>query len=421
VSTNPRLFGNYELQEHLVSGGMTEAWRAFDLHYQRTIVIKLLHADLQYNPDFMAHFWSLPLEREAQTLLSLHHPNIARIHGYYVSLPAESGNPMPYIVMDYKEGQSLAQYIHNTSYKGAFPPAVDLVHLFASLAAAIDYAHQQGIIHGYIKPSTILLGKYKSSQNLIGVPILTDFGITRLLGIPTYVLCHWEPDTSLYISPEQVEGHPATRHSDMYALGIILYEMCSGMRPFNGENTQQIMMRQVSTVPPALSEINPAVSPAVSAVIMRNLAKDPEERFSSATDMVIALTDALSIPTPEILKQYFSATDTMKMPVSPSEPAHVGKSRVPRIRRSHIALIIVLLLILAALIVGAFFVLGHGKVAGTIQTGERISFVRSWDMPANKPLTSENGTLARITRFAQEKPNLQEQQKQIDLLQSYSS
>ncbi len=100
MSTNLRLFGNYELQERLVSGGMAETWRAFDLHFQRTIVIKLLHADLHYNPDFMAHFWSLPVEREAQTLLSLHHPNIARIHGFYISLPGESGNPMPYIVND---------------------------------------------------------------------------------------------------------------------------------------------------------------------------------------------------------------------------------------------------------------------------------------------------------------------------------
>jgi eukaryotic-like serine/threonine-protein kinase len=356
VSANLRLFGNYELQEHLLSGGMTDVWRAFDLHVQRTVVIKLLPADLQYNPDFMAHFWSLPVEREAQALLTLHHPNIARIHGFYISLPGESGNPIPYIVMDYIAGQSLAQYIHNTSSKGAFPPTADLIHLFASLAAAIDYAHQQGIVHGDIKPGTILLGTYKSSQNLTGEPILTDFGITRLLGIPTDVLCHWEPDTSFYISPEQVEGHPATIHSDIYALGVILYEMCTGMRPFNGENTQHVMMRQVNTAPPAPSEINPAISPAVSAVIMRSLARDPAERFSSATAMVIALTDALDIPTPEILKQHISATDTLKMPVSPSEPAHVGKRWGPRIRRLYITITIVLLIALAAFILVALLV-----------------------------------------------------------------
>jgi eukaryotic-like serine/threonine-protein kinase len=261
--------------------------------------------------------------------------------------------------MDYIAGQSLAQYIHNTSSKGAFPPTADLVHLFASLAAAIDYAHQQGIVHGDIKPGTILLGTYKSSQNLTGEPILTDFGIARLLGIPTDVLCHWEPETPFYISPEQVEGYPATIRSDMYALGVILYEMCTGMRPFNGEDRQLVMRRQVSTVPAAPCEIDPALSPAVSAVILRSLAKDPAERFSSASALVIALTDALDIPTPEILKQYISAIDTSKVPLSPSEPAHVGKRRGQRKRRLSITVTIVLLIALVAFILVALLVLTH--------------------------------------------------------------
>ncbi len=99
MSANLRLFGNYELHKRLLSGGMAEVWRAFDLHFQRTVVIKLLHADLQYHPDSMAHFWSLPLGGAGASLSAP--PNIARIHGFYVSLTGESGNDMPYIVMDY--------------------------------------------------------------------------------------------------------------------------------------------------------------------------------------------------------------------------------------------------------------------------------------------------------------------------------
>jgi eukaryotic-like serine/threonine-protein kinase len=341
---------------------MSEVWKAFDSQSRRAVVIEILHADLQYNPAFMAYFWSLPLERNAQVILSLHHANIARIHGFYVSLPRVSGYPVPYIVTDYIEGQSLAQFIRNTSYyKGAFPPAAAIVPLFASLAAAIDYAHQQGIIHGNIKPGKILLDQHKPSQHPRGEPVLTDFGIIPLLGISAAALCHWEPDTSLYISPEQAEGHPATRHSDIYALGVILYEMCTGMRPFIGENTRDVMMRQVNSVPPAPSEINPAISPALSAVIMRSLAKDPAERFASATAIVAALVEALDVLTPETLIQTISAADTRKEPASPSEPAFVGKSRGPRRRRSRIALIIALLLLLAALILGALFVLGYGS------------------------------------------------------------
>jgi len=338
---------------------MSEVWKAFDSQSQRAVVIKILHADLQYNPAFMAYFWSLPLERNAQVILSLYHANIARIHGFYVSLPRVSGHPVPYIVTDYIEGQSLAQYLRDTSYKGAFPPAAAIVPLFASLAAAIDYAHQQGIIHGNIKPGKILFDQHKPSQNPRGEPMLTDFGIIPLLGITAAALCHWEPDMSLYISPEQVEGHHATRHSDIYALGVILYEMCTGTRPFIGENTRDVMMRQVNSVPPAPSEINPAMSPALSAVIMRSLAKDPAERFASAAALVAALVEALDVPTPETLIQTISAADTLRMPASPSEPAFVGKSRGPRITRSRIALMIVLLLLLAALILGALFVLGY--------------------------------------------------------------
>jgi serine/threonine-protein kinase len=99
----------------------------------------------------MTYFWGLPRKREAQVILSLQHPNIARIHGCSVSLPGETGNSIPYIVMDYIQGQSLTEYMRNTSYKGAFPSAASLVFLFSSLASAIDYAHQQGIIHGNIK------------------------------------------------------------------------------------------------------------------------------------------------------------------------------------------------------------------------------------------------------------------------------
>src|SRR5579864_6214984 len=159
MSTDLQYLGKYKLQERLGQDNIAEVWKAFDIQLQRYVVVKIPHADLQNNPDFMARFWSLPDDQEAQAIISLHHPNIAHIHGFHVSLPQASGNPLAYMVMDYIEGQSLADYIRNTSFKGEFPPAADLVRLFASLAAAIDYAHQQGIIHGNIKPSTIVLDK----------------------------------------------------------------------------------------------------------------------------------------------------------------------------------------------------------------------------------------------------------------------
>jgi eukaryotic-like serine/threonine-protein kinase len=400
-----QLLGKYELQECLKLGGIAEVWKAFDLHSRHTAIIKIPRADLRNNPHFMTYFWGLPLEREAQVILSLHHPNIASIHGFSVSLPMETGNSVPYIVMDYIEGQSLAEYIRNTSYKGAFPLAADLAHFFSLLASAIGYTHQQGIIHGNIKPGKIILDQHKKFQNPIITPMLTDFGIIGLLRISTDALCHWEPDTLCYISPEQVKGQPASVHSDMYALGVTFYEMCTGMRPFSSERTQNVLMQQVNTIPPAPSEINPTISPALSAVIMRSLAEDPAARFASTASMAAALTEALEISTPEIKSQAaipqkmlngqtdhsptsssaqtvsrWSEVPTLpiatiqfppkvssaetplpdnEIPLSPPEQAPVKRSRGPRLRRSHIILIIAVLIVLVALILGALLIHGH--------------------------------------------------------------
>jgi serine/threonine protein kinase len=150
MTSGLQLLGKYELQECLGQGGLTDVWKAFDPHTRHTVIISIPHSDLQNNPDFMTYFWGLPREHEAQAILSLQHLNIARIHGFSVSLPRETGNSVPYIMMDYIEGQSLAAYIRNTSNQGVYP--ADLAHFFATLASAIGYAHQQGVIHGNIKP-----------------------------------------------------------------------------------------------------------------------------------------------------------------------------------------------------------------------------------------------------------------------------
>jgi serine/threonine protein kinase len=125
----PPLLGKYVLQEFLKPGGIAEVWKAFDLHTGHTAIIQIPRAELRNNPHFMTYFWALPRKREAQVILSLQHPNIARIPGCSVSLPGETGNSIPYIVMDYIQGQSLTEYMRNTSFKGAFPSAASLVFL----------------------------------------------------------------------------------------------------------------------------------------------------------------------------------------------------------------------------------------------------------------------------------------------------
>jgi eukaryotic-like serine/threonine-protein kinase len=300
-----------ELQERLGRGDMTEVWKAYDPQLQRNVAVKIFHADILNDPDFMTRFQNLPREREAKLIVSLRHPNIVRMYGFHISPSDEEEETLAYIVMDYVEGPTFAEYLRNTSYKKEFPSATGVTHLFASIAAAIDYAHQQGVIHGDIKPTNILLDKHNTSHNPMGEPMLTDFGITSLLGTSTGAFNGNEISVPFYISPEQAQGNPANERSDIYALGVILYETYTGATPFQGNGPAIIREQQVNTMPPPPTQLNPDISPALSAVITRSLARNPDERFPSAASMVTALAEALNISDLEMLSQPVSAADAV--------------------------------------------------------------------------------------------------------------
>src|SRR6266567_2086118 len=146
------LIGRYELQRPLGRGSLAEVWKAFDTRLKRSVALKLLHSDLQVDPNFITRF-----EREMPVISSLGHPNIVQIFDYQVFRPRGSDNLKAYIVMNYVKGRTLADYIRHTSRAGQFPSAADMVHLFMAAGVAIDYAHQHGVIHADIKPSNTLL------------------------------------------------------------------------------------------------------------------------------------------------------------------------------------------------------------------------------------------------------------------------
>ena len=282
--------GKYELVERLGRGGMGEVWRAFDTGLRRHVAIKILHADLQADPDFVTHFM-----REAQLVASLHHPNIVQIHDFQL-VEGEGSSVKAFMVMDYIEGGTLADYIAATVRKGIFPPADDIVALFTAAGLALDYAHQQGMIHRDIKPENILLDK--STGKVPGEPILTDFGIARIQGTSESTLTRSWLGTPRYLSPEQAEGRPVDKRADLYSLGIVLYEILTGITPFRGDNAYAIMMQHVHQQPPPPMLINPGITPALSAVVLQSIAKDPAVRFPSASAMALALTNAFNPPAP---------------------------------------------------------------------------------------------------------------------------
>ncbi len=309
MNTTPRQLGKYELQERLGSGGMAEVWKALDTQLRRYVAIKLLHSSLLNDSNFVTRFL-----REAQVIASLHHPNIVQIHDFHISEPPESESTTAYMVMDYVEGQTLADYIRSTSRTGNFPTPGEIVHLFSAVATAIDYAHQRGMVHRDIKPANILLDKRNTSRNPMGEPILSDFGIARLVGASTKTLSGLWLGTPLYVSPEQAQGHPGNERSDIYSLGVVLYELCTGVPPFQGDNPAAIMMQHVNVLPTPPSLINPYIPPALSMVILRALAKEPSARFASASTMAAALAEAFNMPVPDELGQPTFPQESMYMP-----------------------------------------------------------------------------------------------------------
>jgi eukaryotic-like serine/threonine-protein kinase len=317
MSTEPRRLGKYELRERLASGGQGEVWKAFDPQLRRYVAIKLLHHDLQADPDFSSRF-----VREAQFIASLHHPNIVQIHDFQLVHTPDPDTSIAYMVMDYIEGPTLADYIRGTSRRAQFPDAADIVYIFTAVSLAIDYAHGKGMIHRDIKPANIMLDQRSRRRNPIGEPILTDFGIAKLQGVTadtTIVL-----GTPLYVSPEQAQYHTVDKRSDLYSLGIILYEMTTGVTPFRGDSLMAILMQHYQEIPTPPSLINPYIPPALSEVILKSIAKDPDARFPSASAMTIAVAGSLNVPVPAELLKPAARPDTSKLsnynPLRPSQP-----------------------------------------------------------------------------------------------------
>jgi len=261
----------YRLLQRIGSGGMADVWLAEDTHLQRRVALKVLHRRFAQDREFVERF-----RREAEAAAGLQHPNIVAVYdrgeveGTY------------YIAMQLLEGHSLKELID----AGLSPEHAVL--LIRQVLEAAGFAHRHGIVHRDFKPQNVIV-------DAEGKATVTDFGIARA-GASEITQTGSVMGTPHYLSPEQAQGMDVTAVSDLYSVGVMLYEALTGRVPFEADSAVAIAMKQVSQTPQRPSSINPQVSPALDAVVMRALEKDPGQRFQSAEAFIAALDAALRDP-----------------------------------------------------------------------------------------------------------------------------
>lgn len=269
------LNGRYHIESLLGQGGMSTVYRATDPNLQRTVAVKIIHPNLTDNPQFVQRF-----EQEATAVARLRHPNIVQVHDF------NHHEGIYYMVLEYIPGETLAQKLQDLNDAQAHMLPAQSVRILSDLCLAVDYAHQRGMVHRDLKPANVMI-------NRLGEPVLMDFGIAKLLGSPPDTLSQEALGTARYMSPEQVagdtRGQTVDHRADIYALGVMLFEMTTGQPPFTGASTTDILSKHLNEPVPDVENLNAALPPALTAVITTALAKDPAHRYQSAADMATAL------------------------------------------------------------------------------------------------------------------------------------
>ncbi|HEX6819568.1 MAG TPA: Stk1 family PASTA domain-containing Ser/Thr kinase [Ktedonobacterales bacterium] len=267
----------YELQEPIGRGGMATIYRAVDFRMGRTVAVKILREVYSSDPKFVTRF-----QREARAASALQHPNIVQVFDYGQS--AENY----YIVMEFVEGVDLRRYLKRHGILSA-DRAIEIAR---DVALGLGAAHRRGIVHRDVKPQNVLL-------NDEGMVKLTDFGIASMYkdaGAERLTTTGMTLGTVQYYAPEQAQGEVVTPAADVYALGIVMYEMLTGRTPFDGDTPVAVAMRHIQDSPEPPAALNPRIPPALDRLIMRCLEKDPRDRFADGDALAAALENVNRAP-----------------------------------------------------------------------------------------------------------------------------
>jgi serine/threonine protein kinase len=315
------LSARYRLDAQIGSGGMSTVYRAFDTVLERPVAIKLMHREIASDSDQLERF-----RREARAVAQLNHPHIVQV------IDAGEDEGTPYIVLEYVEGETLKERIRR---HGRLPVGESVAYAI-EIARALGAAHERAIVHRDVKPQNVLVDSEGSAK-------VTDFGIARTLTEEGLTADGRVLGTTDYVSPEQALGHPVTGQSDLYSLGIVLYEMLTGEVPFRGENQVAVAMKHVREELPDVSMRRPEISTALAAVVDHATDKDLAHRYLDADSMAADLEDVLAIESARAGQLTGEATTVLR-----TLPG-AKRSRVPlRLRVPRLAVALLLLLAVAA-------------------------------------------------------------------------
>src|SRR5579884_700673 len=325
----------YEVEELVGAGGMSSVYRAHDRLLDRKVALKVMHQHYGADPEHVERF-----RREARSVAALSHPNVVTV----IDRGEHGGRQ--FIVFEYVDGENLKQLIQR---RGPAPVATAL-ELAIQIAQALSFAHRHGLVHRDVKPQNVLL-------NGDGRAKVTDFGIARSLDVQHGVTQTGTVlGTSEYIAPEQAQGRSVDEQTDVYSLGVVLYELLSGSVPFAGENFVAVAMRHINDPPPPLAETRPDVPPRVEAAVLRAMAKDPADRFPTMADFYAELEGCLA----ELQGQ------TQVLPGrAPAAPPPPHAPRRPRRRASPWPIVLALALLICAGAVAAYFLPRSPSSGGT--------------------------------------------------------
>jgi eukaryotic-like serine/threonine-protein kinase len=322
------LGGRYRLEARIGSGGMSTVYRAFDETLQRQVAIKLMNREVATDSDQLERF-----RREARAVAQLSHPHVVGVIDY------GEDDGRPYIVFEYVEGETLKERIRRTGRL----PITEAIAYAIEIARALGAAHARHIVHRDVKPQNVLIDEEGSAK-------VTDFGIARTLDEEGLTADGRVLGTTDYVSPEQALGRPVTGQSDLYSLGVVLYEMLTGEVPFRGENQVAVAMKHVREELPDVQMRRPEVSAALASVVETATAKRVEDRYADDAELIADLEDVLAIETARAGIASGEVTSVLR--TLPSQT----QRRVPYLVRHRVGAALLLVAVLAVIGGGAAWV-----------------------------------------------------------------